>query len=98
MSSSVEARNSLSAVSILFLVCGPARSQIPASFIHVFQKRIELAGARGMAQLAQGFGFDLANALGVTANDSPTSSSVCSEPSSRPKRILTIFSSREVRV
>jgi hypothetical protein len=51
-----------------------------------------------MAQLAQGFGFDLANALGVTANDSPTSSSVCSEPSSRPKRILTIFSSREVRV
>src|SRR5215472_17540917 len=32
----------------------------------------------------------------VTANLPPTSSSVCSAPSSRPKRILMIFSSREV--
>src|SRR5713101_655489 len=34
----------------------------------------------------------------VTANDWPTSSSVCSLPSSRPKRILITFSSRGVSV
>src|SRR6266849_6524533 len=34
----------------------------------------------------------------VTANARPTSSSVCSESSSRPKRIFMIFSSRAVRV
>src|SRR3984893_11433314 len=33
------------------------------SFIHVVEKCLELAGARGLAQLAQGLGFDLANAL-----------------------------------
>src|SRR5579862_6196915 len=34
----------------------------------------------------------------VTANDCPTFSRVCSEPSSRPKRILMTFSSRGVSV
>src|ERR1039458_3591441 len=34
----------------------------------------------------------------VTANDSPTSSNVCSLPSSNPKRILMTFSSRGVSV
>ena len=34
----------------------------------------------------------------VTANDSPTSSSVCSLPSSSPKRNLMIFSSRRVSI
>ena len=34
----------------------------------------------------------------VTRNERPTSSSVCSLPSSRPKRILIIFSSRGVKV
>src|ERR1051326_3111284 len=34
----------------------------------------------------------------VTAKDWPTSSRVCSEPSSRPKRILMTFSSRGVSV
>src|SRR5207245_10443047 len=34
----------------------------------------------------------------VTANDWPTSSSVCSLPSSKPKRILMTFSSRGVSV
>src|ERR1700731_3098995 len=34
----------------------------------------------------------------VTANDWPTSSKVCSLPSSRPKRILMTFSSRGVNV
>src|SRR5712691_4481516 len=33
------------------------------SFMHVVEKCLELAGARGLAQLAQGLGFDLANAL-----------------------------------
>ena len=38
-------------------------AQVLASFVQVFPKRLELAGARGLAQLAQGFGFDLANAF-----------------------------------
>src|ERR1700730_1869596 len=33
------------------------------SFMHVGEKCLELAGARRLAQLAQGLGFDLANAL-----------------------------------
>ena len=31
--------------------------------MHVGEKCFELAGARGLTQLAQGLGFDLANAL-----------------------------------
>src|ERR1700737_500471 len=34
-----------------------------ASFMNDVEKCLELAGARGLAQLAQGPGFDLANAL-----------------------------------
>src|SRR6202022_1424263 len=38
-------------------------AQILSSFMHVGEKCLELAGPRGVAQLAQGLGFDLANAL-----------------------------------
>src|SRR5947209_1265802 len=41
----------------------PSVRILGASFMHVVKKYLELAGARGVAQLAQGLGFDLANAL-----------------------------------
>jgi hypothetical protein len=72
--------------------------QILSSFMHVDEKRFELAGARRLLQLAQSLGFDLPNAFAGDGKQRPTSSSVCSEPSSRPKRIFMIFSSRGVRV
>ena len=51
-----------------------------------------------MAQLAQRLGLDLADALAGDGERWPTSSSVCSEPSPRPKRIRMTFSSRGVSV
>src|SRR5438093_504697 len=38
-------------------------AQILSSLMHVGEECFELARARGLAQLAQGLGFDLANAL-----------------------------------
>ncbi len=63
-----------------------------------FQEGAQFARPRGMPQLAQRFRFNLADASRVTANDCPTSSSVCSLPSSSPNRILMTFSSRGVSV
>src|SRR5579872_4446961 len=115
-------------------------------FLHAIEERAQLARTRRMAQFAESFRLDLANALAghierlpdlleesryscmpsrserslperegwrnlrrafasiwrmrsrVTSNDCPTSSSVCSEPSSIPKRMRMIFSSRGLRV
>jgi len=63
-----------------------------------FQERAQLPRTRRVASLRSALAFDLAIRSRVTANRLATSSSVCSLPSSRPKRILMTFSSRGVNV
>src|SRR2546429_5697732 len=52
--------------------------QIPASVMHFIEKCFELAGACGVAKLAQGLSFDLANAF---ASD-------CKPPANLLQRVL----------
>ncbi len=54
---------------VLLAITKPARLYVPdrASFVHLFEKCLELAGARRAAQLAQRLGFDLADGIRVLA-------------------------------
>ena len=60
----------------------------------VVEEAAQAFGAAGVTQLAQGLGFDLADALAVTSNCLPTSSSVWSVFISMPKRMRSTLASR----
>src|SRR5690348_1181141 len=78
-----------------FIVHSFSQPQIVRSAL---QEDAQLPRSRRVTQLPQRLGLNLADALAGDRKGIPTSSRVCSEPSSMPKRILMMRSSRGVSV
>src|SRR5256885_3106094 len=69
-----------------------------STYVRPSKKALSLRERDGCRSLRSAFASIWRMRSRVTANDCPTSSRVCSLPSSRPNRILITFSSRGVSV